>query len=343
VSTQREEGSPPTVTVVIAAMDDGPTLTRCLESIVGQLESVESVESGGSGGTESSDHQRGFVAELLVVASFAIPPAVERWVEGGPRVSWVVADSELTPVLWARGMGAARGDYVALSTSHFCVASDWLSRIVAAHQGGAAVVGGAFELGESASGVETAVFWLRYGAYPVARGPGPVVEVAADNASYSREALLPHREVWVRGFWEPELHRLLVAADSRIEFDPTVRVRQQASEAAWSFCRQRLRHGRRFGVSRARRFPRPIAAFACVYSILLPLIAGLLFVRTLSQVLGGRASLGWRQDSAPESSAPVFAAGWLFLFAVCWAVGEVLGVLEFGVLGRSPADVRTPD
>src|SRR5262249_29632667 len=109
----------PTISVVIAAWPDAAGLDCCLGALAAR---------------------RGEAAEVVVVPGPPLPAALaERF----PWVSWVGAGTgRLIPHLWGRGAAGARGDVVALTTSHFTPAADWVAAVRAAHARLAAPAGG---------------------------------------------------------------------------------------------------------------------------------------------------------------------------------------------------------
>jgi hypothetical protein len=148
--------------------------------------------------------------------------------------------------------------------------------------------------------------YLRY------RERQPVADLAADNAAYRRADVERHREQWEDGFWEPEIHRLLLAEDRRLLFEPRLRVEQRGTFSVREFCRQRRHHGRRYGADRLRgrglaeRLAR-IAAF--------PLIPPVLLTKVARRILPHR----------PYRTAFLTALPALALFVSAWALGEVEG------------------
>ena len=278
----------PTVSVVVASHPAG-CLDRCLDSLAAQ-------------GAEC--------AEVLVVHagpdSVTAPPFAR--IETAPA-------GTLVPALWAQGMRQAHGDVVAITTSQFVPASDWVACIRAAHaRHPGAAIGGALLLPADARATDAAVFLQRYGPYLSLNEETEVADLAGDNASYKRVALERHPRVLAHGFWEQELHELLRAEGEPLVFVPTIRVTQIGSFGFGRFLRQRLTHGRHYGRTRARAWG---LARRCAGAAALPAVALVLMRRA---VVRARAA-GWR--TRLWSVLPALAC-----FVTAWSVGEALGYVS---------------
>ncbi|MEE8526091.1 MAG: glycosyltransferase [Thermoanaerobaculia bacterium] len=279
------------LTVVIAVWQEPSSLADCLQALAEQMSS-----------------------RTQVIACATIDPP-----EAARRHSWLQWRRQpadlLIPELWARGISAADGEVVALTTAHFVPRPDWLARIREAHRRLDSVgIGGAFDPPRGGSLADWATYFLRYSAYLEYREERDVVEIAADNASYKRSALDAHRELIDDAFWEPDFHRLALAEGETLTFDPTIRVVQRSSFGVRRFCGQRWCHGRQFGASRMRGRSWPMRWAGALAFPLIPLI--------VVAKVGGRV-LRNRRDLGPfAASLPI-----LGLFACAWAAGEVWGYL----------------
>ena len=218
------------LSVVIAAWPDTRGLYQCLSALEPQVDGK---------------------IEVLVVSSapkpqgFSPPPPWLRWQEAPPGL--------LIPHLWSLGMKAARGDVIAITTTCFTPANDWLQQIREAHTcSESAGVGGPIDPPTNWSTVDWATYFLRYSNYFHYDHEHSVADIAGDNASYKRDSLDTHWESVRDGFWEPDFHRLLLAEGKTLTFNPQMRVRQRHSLGFFCFLHQRLRHGRQFGQARMR-------------------------------------------------------------------------------------------
>jgi hypothetical protein len=279
---------------VVAAWPDAVGLGDCLEALASQREGR---------------------TDVIVVCPVATADLQRRF----PWASWVSAPKGgLIPHLWGLGIAAAGREVVALTTAHFTPAPDWVSVIRAAHLRLASpAVGGAIDPPRGGGLVDWATYFLRYSAYLGYRHEQVVADLAADNASYERAAILAHPELLTEGFWEQELHARLRREGHCLIFVPTMRVRFRSSFGFVPFLRQRLLHGRTFGRARLRRH-RPAWRAAAILAS--PLIPAVLVAKVLLRVArSGR-------DFAPFlASLPILLA-----FALAWAVGEAWGYLAPG-------------
>jgi hypothetical protein len=221
----------------------------------------------------------------------------------------------LAPDLWSRGVRESSARAIAFTTAHFIVPPTWISDLSAALETGAAGAGGSFALGDDASLLDRAIYYLRYSAFlPGAHDGQPIVaEIAADNAMYRREALDLDPAMLVDGFWEIELHHHLRAAGSRLTMAPRATIAFAKSFPLSVISRHRFAHGRHFGRWRVKMGARP-------WRILLvsPLVPFALLARASRRV---RRAEG---DSFRLAACfPIF-----LLLAACWAAGEVAGALS---------------
>jgi hypothetical protein len=219
------------------------------------------------------------------------------------------------PRLWGLGLSRARGEVVAFTTTQFRPSPDWLAEIRASHARlDAAGIGGPVEPPPTESAFDWAVFFLRYSAYLAHEREAAVPDLAGDNASYKRAALLAIGAGGDGEFWEQEAHRRLLARGERLVFVPGMRVRQVGSFPAGVFLRQRLRHGRRFGTDRASRHGRIWRMAALGAS---PLIPAVLLGKVALRVLRSRRHAGRLLLALPALAACTGA----------WAAGEARGYL----------------
>jgi hypothetical protein len=192
-------------------------------------------------------------------------------------------------------------------------APDWLHTLRRADLSDeVAAVGGAFDPPKSLGPAAWATYFLRYGVYLGYRERQPVADLAADNAAYRRADLERHREQWEDGFWEPEIHRRLLAEGRRLLFEPRLRVEQRGSFGVGNFCRQRRHHGRRYGAHRlrGRGSAEKLARIATS-----PLIPPVLLAKVARRILPHR----------PYRTAFLTALPALALFVCAWALGEAEG------------------
>lgn len=225
----------------------------------------------------------------------------------------------LIPQLWRDGIAAARAPRVALGVVDCLPDSDWLEALLAADLASYCAVGGAIDCDPASDPVSLAVYLLRYSRYARPFAPFQTDDLAGDNALYDRAALLPHRAAYADGFWEPEIHAILLREGRRLLRDPAIGVLHRNAYGAFEFAAQRLAHGRRFGSDRARAMPFVRRAIYLLLSPAVPLILGAKVVRLALAKPETRRAL-------PRAA---FALG---LFLLAWGAGEMRGILD-AVLG----------
>lgn len=293
----------PELSLVIAVWKDTAGLDRCLEALLPQLDAG---------------------CELLVVTNLE-PPA--RWRDDA-RLAWIrQPDERLIPELWSRGMEAAKGAHVAITTAHFEPAPDWVAAIRAAHaRRGDAGISGPIEPPRGGSAKDWATYFLRYSSTFHLHGERALHDIPGDNASYEAAALRRHWGAIAHGFWEPNYHRLLVAEGRTLAWIPQMRVTQRASYPFGAFCRQRLLHGREFGSSRIRERGAALRLARIAASPLIPLV---FLAKITARVVRSR------RDFGPYAlSLPVLA-----VFILVWALGETWGYIS--PLPAAPGDRAT--
>jgi len=216
--------------------------------------------------------------------------------------------------LRALAVRKARGTIIALTEDHCTPAEDWCARILRAHEGSHAAVGGAVEKNQPDSVVNWGLFLADYVRYANPRAEGSSSELTDCNVSYKQTALSAIHDVWRGEFHEPAVHAALLTCGESLWFSPDIVVYQQRglrlSEAIWD----RYAFGRLLGSGRVASKPR---ARRLVYAALTGLLPVLLLARVAGQVLHKR-----RYQSAFFRALPVLAA-----LSTAWAWGEFIGYL----------------
>ena len=250
--------------------------------------------------------------EILVVDNSVdeTPNIVKKEFPGARLIS---ADrAKLIPELWGIGISESKGDYLALTTSHFVASPTWTSEILKAHQSTHAGIGGAIENDLHAGIVSWAVYFCRYSPYMLPFPESEVKDFAADNASYKRRDLERVKDSMADGFWETFVHGEMLKEGMTLAKVPEIVVYHQRSFSFLGFMSQRLWHGRKFGSSRVTRLS---TAKRCALILLSPLIPVLYLLRITSKVFARRRNIGRFVVSLPI----------LLLFLLSWSVGELSG------------------
>ena len=277
------------VSVVIATGPERDGLTACLEAL---------------------EPQRHDGTEVFVVTDRSYPREIR---DRFPWVTWAAAaPSDLVPQRWALGFGLARKEVVALTTAQFTPASSWLAVVGDSHRRlECPAIGGPIDPPETGGAMAWATYFLRYSGYLACREEAPVADLAGDNASYKRAAVLA-AGVLGDGLWEQELHRVFTGNGQTLRWVPEMRVRQQGEVAFGAFMRQRFRHGRRFGRTRIANRGPLMRVPAIALSPLIPLI--------FSAKIAGRVLRSGEHLGPFLRSLPV-----LFAFLLAWSAGEACG------------------
>jgi len=283
----------PSVSVVVAAWQDTAGLPECLESLAAQ---------------------RADGTEVIVVSSAPCPPELKDRFGG---VAWVDAARELPiPGLWGLGMQRAGRDVVAITTAHFTPAPDWVPVIRRSHARlESPAIGGPIDPPRGGSLVDWATYFMRYSAYARGGREESRDDLAGDNASYKRDAVLAHADLLRDGFWEQEFHRRFLRAGRTLTFVPGMRVAQRTSFGFRRFLGQRFEHGRRFGRTRLRG--RGTAA-SVLHVLASPLVPAILLGR-----ISGRVLRGGRDHARFVAALPI-----LVCFILAWAAGEATGYVD---------------
>jgi hypothetical protein len=255
--------------------------------------------------------QRDSASEILVASPAAPDPELETRF---PWVQWVETDADcLIPHLWARGMARAHGAILAITTSHFTAAPDWIPALREAHgRLEAPAIGGPMEPPRAGRAVDWATYFLRYSSFLAYTREQAVADIAGDNASYKRAALEAHADALRDGFWELDLHRHLRAEGKSIVFVPEIRLTQRRSFGFLCFLGQRFHHGQQFGRTRLQGRSLLARALAMAASPLIPLVF-------LGKIIGRVARSG--RDWGPF----LWALPVLISFLLAWSLGEAWG------------------
>jgi hypothetical protein len=283
----------PALSIVLAVQGGAGRLREVLDALEPQCDlNVEIVVCYAAEETEVTDLCRGRAVRLVAGARDA-----------------------LIPHLWRDGIRAARSDRVALSIGHCKPAPDWVAKLRAADLDTFAAVGGALENEQPCDALGWAVYILRYARYMPPFDARETGDLAGDNAVYARPALLAHADAYEQGFWEPEIHALLLKEGRRLLLDPGLLSVHVNAYGALDFAQQRFRHGARFGFDRARHMPPWRRLVQLALFPLVPAVFGSKVVREAWKRPGLRAHL-------PE------ALPYLAMFVNAWVLGELGGTAK---------------
>jgi hypothetical protein len=262
----------------------------------------------------------GLSARILVVTTGDVAPVTASNGAAAATIEVIRAPAgSLVPDLWGAGLRAATGEAVAFTSTACAVAPDWARAFLDTLRSGADGVGGPFALGEGASAVDSAMFYLRYSRF--LEGTTPDLdhggEIAGDNAAYRLSALARHPATG--GFWEVVFHRSLRADGGRLAWRPDAVARFSSHMTLGQALAQRFVHGRHSGAFRmAGGRPR--------WKILLaaPLVPAVL----------ARRAFGFAARSSSHRRRFLTVLPMFLLLASSWAAGEALGAVGGGLRAK---------
>jgi hypothetical protein len=311
----------PLLSVVVAVVDGGETLRRCLTALVEQQEapSMEilvpcdaTVQSAATivADVAARASARG-VAHLKVLDLGRL--TTDR-PSSGPR-----GQHELIDRRRSAGLAAAAGELVALVEDRGVPRSDWAATIVRLHGSlQYPAIGGAVENGRDRL-LNWAVYFCDFGRYQRPFTAGPRRYLSDVNVSYKRRALDATRAIWSNRYHEPLVHWELERQGAVLYASPDIVVDQLRDNLTVAgLLVERLAWGRLFGALRARRIT---PARRLLFVGLSPLVPALLFFR----VLRDQSAKGMVLRRALAVSPA------LLLLLSAWAAGEAIGCL----LGRA--------
>ncbi|HEX8968677.1 MAG TPA: glycosyltransferase [Chloroflexota bacterium] len=298
------------LSVVVASHSSATQVRRCLDSLLAQ--------------------RRDGVSEIILVTAGSddVASSVRRLY---PAIQVVQRSCQaLTPEMWGEGVRRGHEAIIALTTAEMLPEPGWARALLDRFEREPwAAVGGVIVPSVDLGPVDAAIFWLRYHRFASIPRAGAVRDIAGDNGSYRLEALQPHLERITRdGFWENELNQDLVASGNRLCLEPRAVVRYRGGESFGLFARQRLAHGRRFGIE---RFDRRHGARRWFLLAAWPLTPAALLMRVLRGAVAARA-------------LPGLLPGLPVLLALigCWSAGELLGYLAAARHGAGRLPLADP-
>ncbi len=294
-------------------MSDIGTLEKHRLSVV--LASQNAVNSIAECLREIENQGRGYAIEILVVDN-SNDGTQDIIASDFPQVKLVRAPADkLIPELWGIGIDLSVGDRIAVTTTHFVPAKNWIAEIIKAHDSDCAGIGGAIENDESAGLVSWAVYFCRYSRYMLPFAGENTHDFAADNASYKRSELERVKHAMANGFWEVFVHREMHKERMSLALTPEIVVYHQNSFTFSAFTKQRFWHGKQFGNTRAASIP---GSKRLALVLLSPLIPFVYLYRITGRVFARK-----RNISKYVLSLPI-----LVLFLTSWSFGEFIGYLR---------------
>ena len=284
----------PVLTVVVVILGGRNYLVRCLTALAQQV-GVPNLEI-----IVPCDESFGDLSALC--AEF-------------PRVKFLSVKGHRTYAeLRALGVQKACGAIVALTEDHCTPDHDWCARILEAHAGPHAAVGGAVEKRQPDTILNWAVYLCDFSRYMNPVQEGPACYLTDCNVSYKRAALASIAHVWTDEFHETSVNWALQAQGESLWLSPRIIVHQQRTLRFRAAVRERYVFGRLFASTRVSATTWLRRALYAGSSFLLP---PLLLGRVAGNVLRKRRCVGEFIRSLPA----------LMLMTTAWAWGEFVGYL----------------
>jgi GT2 family glycosyltransferase len=252
---------PPRVSVIIPAYNSEATIAATLDAL----------------------RQQTFTDfETIVVDSSPGEATARLMGDHFPDVTFDHARERLLPhAARNRGVDLARGELLVFTDPDCVARQDWLARLVAAHDQGHAVVGGAIEV--DGGWVERGIHLSKFSAWTGGGPPGPRDDLATANVLWSR-SLMGDVGPFATDEWsgDTELSWRARAEGIELRFEPRALVshtHESSLRAAW---RERYVRGEDFARMRVRveRWSRPRAA---LHLLAVPLVPALLMARGLGR------------------------------------------------------------
>lgn len=292
------------LSVVVAAVDGGATLDRCLAALAAQ--------------------QGAPPLEVLVPWDTTLPDVPSLCARHGAtavamgavaterRADTFAGQHELVDLRRSAGLRAARGDLLAMLEDRGAPRPDWAHTVARLHD---QLPHGAIG-GPVANSRDTALAWAVYlndfyRFQPPLPG-GPDVYLSDTNVCYKRAALESVRNVWERTFHETAVHTALHRAGAGLFLSPEPLVEQQRLGLALApLLSERLEWGRLFGHIRSKESTLGRRLLLAAATPGLPL---LLYARMARRQLG-----------LPSRRAFVRASPALLALLAAWSAGEAVG------------------
>jgi len=221
----------------------------------------------------------------------------------------------LIPEMWGDGIEAANSNNVALTTAHCIPAKNWVDTLLQTDMTKYPGIGGVIENDAKSSARDWAIYFLRYISFAPPQQAREMHEIAADNAVYRRSDILENMDLMKKGFWEPSYHARFRKKGMAIALTPDLVVSHRNCYTTSQFFKQRLAHGKEFGLAR-------VSQISTIRRVLLIVLSPALPILFLKKII-----TSINKQGAYKSKLPT-ALPWLFIFLLAWGLGEAKGYLS---------------
>ncbi len=214
----------------------------------------------------------------------------------------------------AIGLDLARGGIVALLEDHDRPDKYWSMKMIEAHKGPYAAVGGAIDNGINRP-LNWAIYFCDFGPYQNPIKNGPSTSISDVNVSYKQKALHKIRNIWENSYHEPNVHNALLNLGEELWLSPEIVVYQHRENL--DFCSallERYNWGLHYAGFRTQRLTISKRLLCLTLSPVLPFV---LLLRKINGVLRKRRCI------IPLIRAiPI-----MMLLLSFWSLGEFIGYL----------------
>jgi GT2 family glycosyltransferase len=216
-------------------------------------------------------------------------------------------------------LAVAGGAVIALLDADCTVPSDWVERVLAAHQDHPNLaVGGAIGNSADSTTIGWASYFCEFSRWMPCGLLRPMKDVAGASMSYKRQVFEQYGR-FIEGTYcsDTEFHWRLAGNGEAIVFDPSILVEHTSIKSLPRYLAHEFIHGRFFAGVRSR-FSRFSQLRKAIYSLFAPLIFIVVLARTVRNVLSCRTYRRFLWKALPG----------LALGTAFWCAGEAAGYFE---------------
>lgn len=293
----------PEISIIIVVVSDCRHLTRCLESLLEQVNppNMEIIVP-----YEENTLDVSAVQSCFPMVHFHKITGLK------PSNNSNKPSHEHLDRMRSIGLSLARGRIVALLEDHDRLDKYWSMEIINTHETPYAGIGGAIE-NEVDRSLNWAVYFCDFWRYQNPLKEGPSYFISDVNISYKKSSLERIKEFWEDIYHEPFVNRALRSKGEILWLSPKIIAYQHRENLRLgSALRERIDWGRYYAGNRAREFPLLKRIFYTVFSPFLPL---LLITRiSYSILIKNRLNINFIK------AFPI-----LVFLTIFWSLGEFLG------------------
>ena len=217
------------------------------------------------------------------------------------------------PLLWARGLAEARGEWLLIMETSCTPAPGWLTAVRQRLAGAPSVFGGAVEMADGHSMVDWSAYFCEYAQFmdPLPMS-GRIGELPGNNICFHRDLMQIGKWFLAPGFWKTFWCNELMKNGVVLQAEPGMIVRFEKRYRFFPFLRRRFHHGRCYAGMRNLHLPGWKRMLYAGGSLFLPV---LMLARMLQKFIPKRRLLMCYLAVLPYSILAVLA----------WAAGEAAG------------------